>query len=209
MSCFSGYTFTLASKSPRRKELLEQLGIAFTVEVGKDEKEAFSPNLPHIEVPEFLAKHKSESFHRPLHEKEILITADTLVFAPSPDYAADSIADKINHSEVLGKPVNRENAIEMITKLSGVTHYVLTGVAIRSLGKTHSFTAVSEVTFRRMIRSEIEYYVDRYQPYDKAGAYGVQEWIGFAAITSIKGSYCNVVGLPVDMLAAELPSVCK
>ncbi|MFA7034633.1 MAG: Maf family protein, partial [Bacteroidales bacterium] len=79
----------------------------------------------------------------------------------------------------------------------------------RSLGKTHSFTAVSEVTFRRMIRSEIEYYVDRCRPYDKAGAYGVQEWIGFAAITSIKGSYCNVVGLPVDMLAAELPSVCK
>lgn len=209
MALLSQYKFTLASKSPRRQELLAQVGIDFSIEVNKDEKEAYSASLPHFEVPEFLARHKSETFHRHLSYNEILITADTLVFCPnaSPTQLTDT-KDIINNSFILGKPKGRSEAIEIITHLSGKTHYVLTGVVLRSHNETRSFTVVSEVTFRAMSLSEIEYYVDNYSPYDKAGAYGVQEWIGFVAITSIKGSYCNVMGLPVAQLKEEILKMC-
>ena len=186
---FENYTFTLASASPRRKELLKGLDIDFTVEPGKDEKEAFSEGMPHTEIPAFLARHKSETFHRPLRENEIIITADTLVFLDE---------------QILGKPHDHDDAVAMLRSLSGRTHTVTTGVALRTCERMHSFSDTTEVDFKELTDSEIEYYIERYRPYDKAGAYGVQEWIGFTGITAIRGSYFNVMGLPVQRLYTEL-----
>lgn len=191
---FEGYRFTLASGSPRRKELLTGLGLPFRIEVGKDEKEAYSDNLPHGQIPEFLARHKSESFHRPLENGEILITADTLVF---------------KDGEILGKPKDRQDAFRILSLLSDATHTVKTGVCIRSSQRTVSFTDTTEVTFRKLSEDEIYHYIDCFKPYDKAGAYGIQEWIGYIGITGIKGSYFNVIGLPVQMLYDELIKFCK
>lgn len=191
---FEGYRFTLASGSPRRKELLTGLGLPFRIEVGKDEKEAYSDNLPHGQIPEFLARHKSESFHRPLEDGEILITADTLVF---------------KDEEILGKPKDRQDAFRILSLLSDATHTVKTGVCIRSSQRTVSFTDTTEVTFRKLSEDEIYHYIDCFKPYDKAGAYGIQEWIGYIGITGIKGSYFNVIGLPVQMLYDELIKFCK
>ena len=186
---FEDYTFTLASASPRRRELLKGLDIAFTVEPGKDEKEAFSEGMPHTEIPAFLARHKSESFHRELAPDEVLITADTLVFLDE---------------KILGKPHGRDEAAAMLRALSGRTHTVVTGVALRTAERMHSFSDMTEVDFKNLTDSEIDYYIDHYQPYDKAGAYGVQEWIGYTGITAIRGSYFNVMGLPVQRLYTEL-----
>lgn len=191
---FEGYRFTLASGSPRRKELLAGLGIPFTVETGKDEKEAYSSGLPHGQIPEFLARHKSESFHRPLADGEVLITADTLVF---------------KDDAILGKPKDREDAFRIISLLSGATHTVKTGVCIRSTEKQVSFTDTTEVTFRKLSEEEIYFYIDNFKPYDKAGAYGIQEWIGYIGITGISGSYFNVIGLPVQRLYDELVKFCR
>ena len=186
---FEDYRFTLASASPRRRELLKGLDIAFTVEPGKDEREAFSEGMPHFAIPEFLAQHKSETFHRDLEPREVLITADTLVFLDE---------------KVLGKPDGREGAVEMLRALSGRTHTVTTGMALRTLERIHTFSDTTEVDFKLLTDDEIAYYVDHYQPYDKAGAYGIQEWIGFVGITAIRGSYFNVMGLPVQRLYTEL-----
>ena len=186
---FDKYIFTLASASPRRRELLRGLDIEFTVEPGKDEKEAFSDDLPHHAIPEFLARHKSESFHRELAPDEVLITADTLVFLDE---------------KILGKPRDRAEAVAMLQALSGRTHTVTTGVALRTREKLRTFSDTTEVDFKVLTDEEIDYYIDTYRPYDKAGAYGVQEWIGFAGITAIRGSYFNVMGLPVQRLYTEL-----
>lgn len=186
---FDNYTFTLASGSPRRRELLKGLDISFTVEPGKDEKEAFSEGMPHTEIPAFLARHKSETFHRKLAPDEVLITADTLVFLDE---------------KILGKPRGHDEAVAMLRALSGRTHTVVTGVALRTRERVHSFSDTTEVDFKELTDSEIEYYVERYRPYDKAGAYGVQEWIGYTGITAIRGSYFNVMGLPVQRLYTEL-----
>ena len=186
---FENFTFTLASASPRRRELLKGLDIAFTVEPGKDEKEAFSADLPHTEIPAFLARHKSESFHRELAPREILITADTLVFLDE---------------QILGKPKDPEEAAAMLRSLSGRTHTVITGMALRTREKMHSFIDVTEVDFRPLTDTEIAYYIEKYRPFDKAGAYGIQEWIGYVGITAIRGSYFNVMGLPVQRLYTEL-----
>lgn len=186
---FDKWRFILASQSPRRRELLAGLDIRFKVETSKDAKEAYGDDLPREQVPEYLARHKSETFHRELEPDEILITADTLVF----------LGD-----ELLGKPKDREGAMEMLRKLSGQTHSVLTGVCLRMQGRTHSFTDTTDVHFRTLTDEEIAYYVDTYKPFDKAGAYGIQEWIGYAAITGITGSYFNVMGLPVQKLYDEL-----
>ena len=186
---FDRYTFTLASASPRRRELLKGLDIAFTVEPGKDEREAFSDDLPHYAIPEFLARHKSETFHRPLEADEVLITADTLVFLDE---------------QILGKPHDRDEAVAMLRALAGRTHTVVTGVALRTRERIHTFSDTTEVDFKDLTDEEIDYYVDNYRPYDKAGAYGVQEWIGYAGITAIRGSYFNVMGLPVQRLYTEL-----
>ena len=186
---FDNYTFTLASASPRRRELLKGLDISFTVEPGKDEKEAYSEGMTHTEIPAFLAQHKSETFHRKLAPDEVLITADTLVFLDE---------------KILGKPKDHNEAVTMLRALSGRTHTVTTGVALRTCERMHSFSDTTEVDFKVLTDSEIEYYVERYRPYDKAGAYGVQEWIGYTGITAIRGSYFNVMGLPVQRLYTEL-----
>ena len=186
---FDNYTFTLASASPRRRELLKGLDIAFSVEPGKDEKEAFDPGLPHTEIPAFLARHKSETFHRALAPEEVLITADTLVFLDE---------------KILGKPHDRAEAVAMLQELSGRTHTVTTGVALRTCTRIHTFSDTTEVDFKPLTDREIDYYVEKYRPYDKAGAYGVQEWIGYTGITAIRGSYFNVMGLPVKRLYTEL-----
>ena len=186
---FEGYTFTLASASPRRRELLKGLDIAFTVEPGKDEREAFSPELPHTEIPAFLARHKSETFHRELAPGEVLITADTLVFLDE---------------QILGKPAGPEEAAAMLRALSGRTHVVITGMALRTREKVHTFSDITEVDFRPLTDDEIAYYIEKYQPVDKAGAYGIQEWLGYIGITAIRGSYFNVMGLPVQRLYTEV-----
>ena len=186
---FEHYIFTLASASPRRRELLKGLDIDFTVEPGKDEKEAYSEGMPHTEIPEFLARHKSESFHRELVPHEVLITADTLVFLDE---------------KILGKPHNPEEARQMLRALSGRTHTVTTGMALRTRERIHTFSDTTEVDFRPLADSEIDYYIRTYRPFDKAGAYGIQEWIGYTGITAIRGSYFNVMGLPVQRLYTEL-----
>ena len=186
---FEDYIFTLASASPRRRELLKGLDIDFTVEPGKDEREVFSEGLPHTEIPAFLARHKSETFHRDLASGEVLITADTLVFLDE---------------QILGKPHDAEEAAAMLRALSGRTHTVITGMALRTREKMHSFIDVTEVDFRPLTDDEIAYYIEHYRPFDKAGAYGIQEWIGYVGITAIRGSYFNVMGLPVQRLYMEL-----
>ena len=187
---------TLASASPRRRELLAGLNVPFTVEPAKDEKEAFTDDIPWQEVPEFLARHKSETFHRELLPEEILITADTLVFLPDGE-----------DMKILGKPADREDALKMLRELCGHTHYVLTGVCLRSNDKTVTFTDSTEVDVDVLSEEELEYYVDHFRPYDKAGAYGVQEWFGYASIGTIRGSFYNVMGLPVHKVYAALRSL--
>jgi septum formation protein len=186
---------TLASASPRRRDLLAGLDVPFTVEPAKDEKEAYTADTPWQEVPELLARHKSETFHRELEPGEILITADTLVFLPEGE-----------DMKILGKPADREDALRMLRELCGHTHYVLTGVCLRSLDRTVSFTDSTEVDVDDLTDEELEYYVDTCRPYDKAGAYGVQEWFGYASIGTIRGSFYNVMGLPVHKLYAALKS---
>ncbi len=183
------HTIILASLSPRRRELLEALGIDFTVECNCDTPEDFTPEINPEEVPQMLSLRKSLAFNRELTKHEILITADTLV-----------ICDK----RVLGKPANRDEALSMLRDLSGKSHKVVTGVTIRSDKRTLSFSSSTSVFFREISDEEIAFYVDNYAPYDKAGAYGVQEWIGITAINRIEGSYYNVVGLPVQKLGDTL-----
>jgi len=184
-----GHRIILASASPRRRELLSGLDIDFTVEVNGDIDENIELNCPIFEMPEQLSKLKSESFGRDLREEEILITADTLVFCDN---------------EILGKPIDRQDAANMLCKLSGRSHNVITGVTIRSTRKSASFSALSTVYFKLLLKSEIDFYIDNYKPFDKAGAYGIQEWIGYTAIERIEGSYFNIVGLPVQRLSEAL-----
>jgi len=189
----SGRKVILGSGSPRRRELLAGLGLEFTVDASSHTKEEYDPSAPHEEIARTLAVLKSDGFHRPLEDDELLITADTLVLCGE---------------EILGKPRDREDAYRMLKLLSGRTHQVVTGVCLRDTAHSHSFACISDVTFREMTDSEIYYYIDHYHPYDKAGAYGIQEWIGYAAISGIRGSYFNIVGLPVQMLYVELCGFC-
>jgi len=189
LSRLSGKKIILGSGSPRRKELLAGLGISFTVDASSHTDEVYDPSAPHQEIARTLAELKSKGFHRPLEDDELLITADTLVLC---------------ENEILGKPSDRADAHRMLRLLSGKTHQVVTGVCLRTPEKSHSFACISDVTFREMTDEEIYYYIDNYKPFDKAGAYGIQEWIGYAAISGIRGSYFNIVGLPVQMLYVEL-----
>ena len=184
-----GYRIILASASPRRKELLSGLDIDFTVEVNSDIDENIEFDCPIFEMPEQLSKLKSENFGRELREDEILITADTLVFCDN---------------EILGKPKDNQDAADMLHKLSGRSHNVITGITIRSTRKSANFSVLSTVYFKLLLKSEIDYYIDNYKPFDKAGAYGIQEWIGYTAIERIEGSYFNIVGLPVQRLSEAL-----
>ena len=184
-----GKKLILASASPRRKELLGGLGVDFTIDTENTFEEVAPEGLPYSAWPEYMAKGKSHGFHRELHPDEILITADTMVLCSD---------------EIMGKPKDRTDAIRMVQKLQNNRHSVLTGVCIRTLQKELCFTATTDVYFDTLSQEEIEYYVDTYRPFDKAGAYGVQEWVGYAGIKRIEGSYFNVVGLPVQMLYQRL-----
>ena len=179
----------LGSASPRRRELLAGLGIDFEVDTGNSFVEEFPADTPHSEIPLLLSRGKSYGFHRGLMDGEILITADTLVLCDD---------------QVLGKPHDREDAQRMLHLLSGRTHEVITGVTIRSLDRTETFSDRSEVHFAPLTDEEISWYIDNCHPFDKAGAYGIQEWIGYAAITGISGSYFTVMGLPVHRVYQEL-----
>lgn len=179
----------LASGSPRRRELLKGLDVDFTVDTGNTFVESFAPDTPHEQVPALMSAGKSHGFHRPLEEDEVLITSDTMV-----------LLDKT----IMGKPHSRGEALQMLAALSGHTHEVISAVTIRDARREETFSDVTKVTFREMATAELEYYVDTYKPYDKAGAYAIQEWIGYTGITGIEGSYFNVMGFPVHRVAAEL-----
>jgi septum formation protein len=182
------YRLVLASKSPRRKELLSQLGLYFDVET-IDTNESFPPTMPVAEVAHYLAVKKAVPFQQRIGENDLVITADTIVAI---------------ENDILGKPTSYNEAVEMLRKLSGKTHVVFTGVCLTSMHKSTSFTSATQVHFKKLTSREIDYYITHYHPYDKAGAYGIQEWIGYIAVEKIEGSYFNVMGLPVQHLYEEL-----
>lgn len=182
------FNIILASKSPRRQELLRELGLKFEV-AEKDYNETYPGYLRAEEIAMYLASAKAESFNGCLKESDIIITADTIVWC-----------DEI----VLNKPSSRKEAQMILHAISGNTHEVITGVCLFSSWKKKTFYSSTRVTFEPLSEVEIDYYIDKYKPYDKAGAYGIQEWIGVAACSRIEGSYFNVVGLPVHQLYREL-----
>jgi septum formation protein len=185
-----GKRVILASGSPRRRELLKGLDIDFEIDTKNNFKEHFSPDTPYDAVPSLMSEGKSYGFHRPLAEDEILITADTMVIIPG--------------KEILGKPKDRQDACRMLRDLSGRSHHVITAVTLRDSQKKETFTVTTEVWFKELSESEINYYIDTYKPFDKAGAYAIQEWIGHIGITRIEGSYFNVVGFPVQRVYEAL-----
>lgn len=188
MNWLPKYDYILASKSPRRQELIHALGIDFRVEI-RDVEENFPSELYREEIPVFLAELKAKPFLGTLTENDLLITADTIVWLDG---------------EVFGKPTNRKDAYDILRKLSGKEHQVISGVCLTGLHKQKSFFSVSNVSFRQLSDEEISYYIDEFKPYDKAGAYGIQEWIGYIGITHIEGSFYNVMGLPVQQLYSEI-----
>lgn len=183
------YRLLLASQSPRRRELMSGCAIPYELAPRYACEESYPATLPAEEVPAYLSQLKSEAYPAPLAENDLLLTADTVV---------------ILDGEVLGKPHDRADALRMLGRLSGSCHTVITGVTIRSVERTHTFSSRSDVWFRTLREEEIAYYVDHYRPFDKAGSYGIQEWIGYAAIERIDGSFYNVMGLPIQRLYVEL-----
>ena len=203
------YRIVLASNSPRRRELLSGLGFDYEVRTLKDLDESYPEGLPMEEIPQYISRKKAEAYT--IGPDELLITADTIVYLDG---------------EVLGKPTDEADAIRMLRKLSGRTHQVVTGVTLKVSPKSslegkdftrlpspsgegvgvmlHSFASVSQVTFADLTEEEILHYVTHYRPLDKAGAYGIQEWIGYIGVTSLQGSYFNVMGLPVQKLYTEM-----
>lgn len=179
----------LASNSPRRKDLLKGLGVDFEVVVLPDIDESFPAELHQDEVALFVAQKKAEAYDAMLTEDTILITADTIVCC---------------EDEIFGKPESSEDAFQMLKRLSGRAHKVITGVVLTSLTKQVAFSVSTDVEFDNLTDEEIDYYIHTFQPTDKAGAYGIQEWIGYVGIKSIRGSYFNVVGLPIQRLYKEL-----
>lgn len=183
------YHIILGSNSPRRRELLAGLDLEFEVKVIPGLEEHYPPTLQPEEIPVFLARQKAEAYIPALLDKALLITADTIVW---------------NQNKVIGKPKDREDAIQMLQSLSGHEHHVVTGVCLTTTEKQKAFSVVSTVKFAALTDEEISYYVDKYHPFDKAGAYGIQEWIGYIGVESINGSFYNVMGLPVQRLYQEL-----
>ena len=179
----------LASGSPRRRELLSAMDIPFTVDTGNTFDESWSSDTPHEKVPELMSEGKSFGFHRELADNEILVTSDTMVLCGT---------------EILGKPKDRDDAIRMLKLLSGRGHQVITAVTLRDREKKKTFSVTSNVFFKELSDSEITYYLDTYKPYDKAGAYGIQEWIGYIGISRLEGSFYNVMGFPASRFYEEL-----
>ena len=184
----SEFSIVLGSQSPRRKELFAGLNLPFSVEV-REVDEQFPAEMNPVEVPEFLAVVKSNPFHAGFQPDQLLITADTIVLIDN---------------EVLGKPLDYKHAFDMLQLLSGRKHTVITGVCITSAQKQITFSDYTDVWFKSLSNDEIDYYLTHFHPYDKAGSYGVQEWIGYVAIEKIEGSYFNVMGLPIQRLYEEL-----
>lgn len=184
-----GKRIILASNSPRRRELLAALGLEFTVDTGTSFVEEYTPDTPHTKVPEMMSRGKSLGFHRPLEEDELLVTSDTMVLCGT---------------EILGKPLDKADAVRMLRMLSGREHQVITAVTIRDSKREKTFSVTSNVFFKKLSDNEIDYYIENYKPFDKAGAYGIQEWIGYIGITGIEGSFYNVMGFPTQRFFDEL-----
>lgn len=185
----SSYNIILGSNSPRRKELLEQLGISFSVKKLNGIDESFPSNLRGADAALYIVGKKSAAFLPTMNSDDMVITADTIV----------CIGDMI-----LGKPADRDDAVRMLQMLSGKTHQVVTAVGIRTCDKNYEFAVTTEVRFATLSDEMINYYVDNFCPYDKAGSYGIQEWIGYVGVESVNGSFFNVIGLPVQRLFKEL-----
>ncbi len=182
------FNLILASRSPRRQQLLRELGLKFDVVINEYE-ETYPEGLNGEEIARYVAHEKAASFKNGISDNEIIIAADTIVWC---------------NNKVLGKPVDHEDAERFLKEISGNTHEVITGVSLLSKSKELTFSDSTKVTFEVLSEEEICYYIDKYSPFDKAGAYGIQEWIGILACSHIDGSYFNVVGLPVQRLYAEL-----
>ncbi|MBP3511908.1 MAG: septum formation protein Maf [Prevotella sp.] len=184
------YRIILASNSPRRRELLAGLGINFEVRVLPDIDESYPEGeLVTEDIPEYIAVKKADANRSQMAADELLITADTVV---------------VVDGDVLGKPADADEARMMLHRISGRTHQVITGVCIATAGRRHSFSVSTDVTFKVLTDAEIDYYISEYRPFDKAGAYGIQEWIGYIGVTGLNGSYFNVMGLPVQRIYTEL-----
>lgn len=182
------YRIILASRSPRRQQLLKELGLKFDTVI-REYEETFPEGLNGEEIARFVAHSKAVSFRNEIADNEIVITADTIVWC---------------NNMVLGKPVDKQDAVRILKEISGNTHEVITGVSLFSKNKEVTFSDSTKVTFEILTDEDINYYIDKCEPYDKAGAYGIQEWIGITACSRIEGSYFNVVGLPVQRLYNEL-----
>ena len=182
------FTIILGSASPRRKELLSDIGLKFSIQT-TNQKECYPTNLKEHEIAEFLAKQKTNFLSENLSETDLLITADTIVSFKG---------------ELLKKPKNKQEALNTLSKLSGNIHKVITGVCIKNHQKEILFSAITLVTFKQLTKKEINFYINNFNPFDKAGAYGIQDWIGKIGIKSIEGSYSNVVGLPTAEVYQQL-----
>ena len=178
----------LASGSPRRQELLKSLGVPFKIRI-KEINEVYPKHLQKSEISDYLAQLKSNAFVEELNPKDLLITSDTIVWY---------------HNMALGKPKSKDDAFQMLQKLSGKTHEVITSVCLKSLQKEDIFNSITKVTFKELSTEEIQFYIDNYNPMDKAGAYGIQDWIGQIGITKIEGSYFNVMGFPIHKIYSQL-----
>lgn len=183
------YNIYLASQSPRRQNLLKQLGINFNIAVRINFDENYPNSLEKEEITMYLSDKKSFAYKHLIKENRVLITADTIVWVDG---------------TVLGKPKNKSEAVEMLNILSGKNHSVITGITLKTTTKHHTFFCLTEVWFKNLSNKEINYYINNFKPFDKAGAYGIQEWIGLIAVEKIEGSYYNVVGLPIQKLYTEL-----
>ena len=179
----------LGSGSPRRKEIMESLGFSFEVDNQNNFNEIYSADIPHEEIPALMSEGKSEGFHRPLDDNEILVTSDTMVLCGN---------------RIMGKPRNSSEAADMLRFLSGKEHKVITSVTIRDNKNKETFTDTATVYFKELSDKEIEYYIRTCQPYDKAGAYAIQEWIGHIGITSINGSFYTIMGVPAHLVYEKL-----
>lgn len=185
----NNYHIILASNSPRRRELLAGLGIDFDIRVLPDIDEHYPTTLPVADIAQYIAAKKADAYVQTMADNELVITADTIV---------------VVDAEVMGKPRNEADAHRMLSTISGRTHQVITGVCLTTKTLRRQFSVTTDVTFKSLTNEEISHYITHYQPYDKAGAYGIQEWIGYIGVTALEGSYFNVMGLPVQRLYSEM-----
>jgi len=182
------YHLILASGSPRRQQFFKELGLDFEIRL-KEIEEIYPTHLQAAEITDYLAELKANAFNGELQPNDLLVTSDTIVW---------------HHNECLGKPKDYQDAFLMLQKLSGSTHQVITSVCLKTSQKSETFHAITKVTFKPLSDDEIKYYLENYQPFDKAGSYAIQEWIGYIGITKIEGSYTNVVGMPMQLVYDKL-----